>query len=61
MGAKPTPAEPAGKVVPLRRLDERKAALSDISDEALLAAGAGSATPPRSARCSIATTRRCIG
>ena len=42
MAAKPTPTpapgEPAGKVVPLRRLDERKAALSDISDEALLAA-----------------------
>jgi RNA polymerase sigma-70 factor (ECF subfamily) len=27
-----------GQVVPLRRLDERRAALSDISDEALLAA-----------------------
>nr|HEX4314111.1 RNA polymerase sigma factor [Kofleriaceae bacterium] len=38
MAAKPTPAEPVGQVVPLRRLDERKAALSEISDEALLAA-----------------------
>jgi len=32
-----TPA-PGGQVVPLRRLDERRAALSEISDEALLAA-----------------------
>jgi RNA polymerase sigma-70 factor (ECF subfamily) len=30
-------ADTGGKVVPFRRLDERKAALSDISDEALLA------------------------
>jgi RNA polymerase sigma-70 factor (ECF subfamily) len=29
---------PRGRLVPLRRLDERKAAVSDISDEALLAA-----------------------
>lgn len=29
---------PEGKVVPLRRLDERRAAMSEISDEALLAA-----------------------
>jgi len=30
--------EPAGKLLPLRRLDERRAAVSEISDEALLAA-----------------------
>jgi RNA polymerase sigma-70 factor (ECF subfamily) len=30
--------EPRGQLVPLRRLDERRAALSDISDDALLAA-----------------------
>lgn len=35
--AKRTPATGVGQVVPLRRLDERKAALSEISDEALLA------------------------
>jgi RNA polymerase sigma-70 factor (ECF subfamily) len=35
--AKPSPRETVANVVPLRRLDERKAALSDISDEALLA------------------------
>ncbi len=29
---------PRGRIVPLRRLDERKAAVADISDEALLAA-----------------------
>ena len=37
MSAKPRAAE-GGQVVPLRRLDERRAAVSDISDEALLAA-----------------------
>jgi len=45
--AKSNPAIPAqgGQVVPLRRLDERRAALSDISDEALLAAcGVGEAS-----------------
>ncbi len=36
--AKLTPVPDGGQVVPLRRLDERKAALSEISDEALLAA-----------------------
>ncbi len=30
--------EPQGQVVPLRRMDERRAALSELSDEALLAA-----------------------
>ncbi|MCW5801253.1 MAG: RNA polymerase sigma factor [Deltaproteobacteria bacterium] len=30
--------KPEGKIVPLRRLDERRAAMSEISDEALLAA-----------------------
>jgi RNA polymerase sigma-70 factor (ECF subfamily) len=35
--AKPSPREAVADVVPLRRLDERKAALSEISDEALLA------------------------
>jgi RNA polymerase sigma-70 factor (ECF subfamily) len=35
---KSQPAHDGGQVVPLRRLDERRAALSDISDEALLAA-----------------------
>jgi RNA polymerase sigma-70 factor (ECF subfamily) len=34
------PAEPQGQVVPLRRIDARRAALSEISDEALLAASA---------------------
>ena len=42
MSSKSNPALPippgGGKVVPLRRLDERRAALSDISDEALLSA-----------------------
>lgn len=33
-----TPIPDGGQVVPLRRLDERRAALSEISDEALLAA-----------------------
>ncbi len=37
MTAQPKP-EPRGQLVPLRRIDERKAALSEISDEALLAA-----------------------
>ena len=37
MTAKPSPREAVADVVPLRRLDERKAALSEISDEALLA------------------------
>jgi RNA polymerase sigma-70 factor, ECF subfamily len=39
VSAKPVP-EPrgGGTIVPLRRLDERRAALSEISDEALLAA-----------------------
>lgn len=32
------PPEPGGTIVPLRRLDERRAAVSEISDEALLAA-----------------------
>jgi len=32
------PLQDGGQVVPLRRLDERRAALSEISDEALLAA-----------------------
>lgn len=36
--AKSQPASPGGQIVPLRRLDERRAALSEISDEALLAA-----------------------
>ncbi len=36
--AKLTPVPDGGQVVPLRRLDERKAALSEISDQALLAA-----------------------
>lgn len=37
--SKPNPgAVPGGQVVPFRRLDERRAALSEISDEALLAA-----------------------
>jgi RNA polymerase sigma-70 factor, ECF subfamily len=31
-------AHPGGKILPLRRLDERRAAVSEISDEALLAA-----------------------
>ena len=35
---KPGIAPEGGQLVPLRRLDERRAALSDISDEALLAA-----------------------
>ncbi len=35
---KPTPVPEGGQLVPLRRLDERRAALSEISDEALLAA-----------------------
>jgi RNA polymerase sigma-70 factor (ECF subfamily) len=35
-GSKPKPE--GGKIVPLRRLDERRAAVSEISDEALLAA-----------------------
>jgi len=34
--AKPNPA-PGGQIVPLRGLDERRSALSEISDEALLA------------------------
>ena len=38
MSAKPTPLPEGGQVVPLRRLDERRSALSEISDEALLAA-----------------------
>jgi len=33
-----TKPEPQGQVVPLRRMDERRAALSELSDEALLAA-----------------------
>jgi RNA polymerase sigma-70 factor (ECF subfamily) len=33
-----TPVPDGGQLVPLRRLDERRAALSEISDEALLAA-----------------------
>jgi RNA polymerase sigma-70 factor, ECF subfamily len=33
-----TTEDPGGTIVPLRRFDERKAAMSDISDEALLAA-----------------------
>ena len=37
MSATPKP-EQRGQLVPLRRIDERKAALSEISDEALLAA-----------------------
>lgn len=37
-------SDPGGQVVPLRRIEDRKAALSEISDEALLAAcGVGDA------------------
>jgi RNA polymerase sigma-70 factor (ECF subfamily) len=39
VSAKPVPEQrTGGTIVPLRRLDERRAALSEISDEALLAA-----------------------
>lgn len=31
-------AEPGGKIIPLRKLDERRAGMAEISDEALLAA-----------------------